>query len=80
MMNLNTSVDEHSTADFQSGETCRVIIEGEPFEVWENPAVPFGNDRQDLDAYASCGQWEFLWNALVLGAESPPESGTANLF
>ena len=69
-MNLNTAAEEYSTADFRSGETCKVMIEGEPFEVWENPEVPFGNDREDLDAYAQRGQWEFLWNALVLAAES----------
>ncbi len=70
MMNLNTPAEEFSTADFGSGETCTVMIEGEPFEVWENPEVPFGNDRDDLDAYARAGQWEFLWNALVLAADS----------
>ncbi len=70
MMDLSTSVGEYSTADFQSGETCTVLIEGEPFEVWENPQVPFGNDQQDLDAYAQSGQWEFLWNALVLAADT----------
>lgn len=74
MMDLNTSVEEYSTADFRSGETCKVIIEGEPFEVWENPEVPFGNDREDLDAYAQAGQWEFLWNALVLAADNAPEA------
>lgn len=69
-MNLGTSVDEFSTADFHSGETCKVMIEGEPFEVWENPEVPFGNDPQDIDAYAQKGQWEYLWNALVLAADA----------
>jgi len=70
MMNLNNPVEEFSTADFRSGETRKVIIEGEPFEVWENPEVPFGNDRQDLDTYAQRGQWEFLWNALILAADN----------
>ncbi len=70
MMDLSTPVEEYSTADFRSGETCKVIIEGEPFEVWENPEVPFGNDQDDLDVYARNGQWEFLWNALVLAADS----------
>ena len=70
-MNLDTVTDDYSTADFLAGETCTVIIEGEPFEVWENPEVPFGSDREDLDAYAESGQWEFLWNALVLAADSP---------
>lgn len=74
MMNLNSPAEEFSTADFRSGETCTVLIEGEPFEVWENPEVPFGNDREDLDAYASSGQWEFLWNALVLASEGSSEA------
>ncbi len=68
MMNLNTSAEEFSTADFGSGETCKVLIEGESFEIWENPDVPFGNDRQDIECYQKSGQWEFLWNALVLAA------------
>ena len=71
MMNLDNSTEDYSTADFRAGETCKVIIEGEPFEVWENPEVPFGSDRDDLDAYAESGRWEFLWNALVLSAEGP---------
>jgi len=68
-MDLGAPAEEFSTADFRSGETCRVLIEGEPFEVWENPEVPFGNDREDIDTYARTGKWEFLWNALILGAE-----------
>ncbi|MBM4270329.1 MAG: hypothetical protein FJ144_27605 [Deltaproteobacteria bacterium] len=55
-----------SAADFSAGETCRFFIGGEPFEIWENPDVPFGNEREDIDGYADRGQWTLLWNALVL--------------
>ena len=75
MMNLDSGREEFSTADFSSGETCKVLIEGEAFEVWENPQVPFGNEREDIDIYAKEGRWELLWNALVLAAEGQAPLG-----
>ena len=68
-MNLDNTREEYSTADFRAGETCPVLIDGETFEVWENPDLPFGNDEEDLDVYRSRERWDLLWNALVLAAQ-----------
>jgi hypothetical protein len=47
-----------------------VYISGEPVELWENSHTPFGWSDDDLETYARNGDWELLFNALVL-AYSP---------
>jgi len=49
-----------------SGDRISVFIGGEPFEIWENPDCPFGNDDEDVDTYAAAKKWVLLFNALVL--------------
>lgn len=49
----------------------RIFIGGEPFELWENPDFPFHGDREEIEAFRLRGQWELLFNALVLTAETP---------
>lgn len=50
-------------------------VSGQAVELWENAGQPFGWAEEDLDAYAREGQWDLLFNALVLSASL--ESATA---
>lgn len=43
-------------------------VSGEPVELWENAEIPFGWSEEELEEYASSGDWESLFNALVLSA------------
>jgi hypothetical protein len=44
----------------------RFYLDGEPIEYWEDPALPFRCTADDLQAYASRGDWVMLFNALTL--------------
>jgi hypothetical protein len=62
----------HSDVNIQiNPDRHRIFIGGEPFELWENPDFPFHGDRDELDGFRERGQWELLFNALVLTAEAP---------
>jgi hypothetical protein len=43
-------------------------VSGQPVELWENSEIPFGWSEEELEEYASSGDWESLFNALVLSA------------
>jgi len=52
----------------------RFFVSGRPFEVWDNPEQPFGWTQADLQKYALNGEWEHLFNALVIaGSHATPE-------
>jgi hypothetical protein len=54
----------------------RFYVSGQPVELWENNELPFGWTRDDMEGYAAQGEWELLFNALVLNSSmdtaSPP--------
>ncbi len=52
------------------GDARKVWVEGEPFEIWENPDAPFEGTPAELKLYAARGRWDLVFNALVLGADS----------
>lgn len=56
-------------------ERRRFYVSGQAVELWEDSDRPFGWARQDMEAYAASGEWELLFNALVLTA--PAELGDA---
>ena len=43
-------------------------VSGQEVELWEDARQPFGWAEEDLDGYARGGQWDLLFNALVLAA------------
>lgn len=43
-------------------------VSGQPVELWENAEIPFGWSEDQLEEYATSGDWESLFNALVLSA------------
>lgn len=49
-------------------EKRRFYVSGQPVELWEDHATPFGWTRDDIEGYAAQGNWELLFNALVLNA------------
>ena len=44
----------------------RVLLRGQHLELWENPDAPFSWSTAGLLSYAQRGEWELLFNALVL--------------
>jgi len=57
--------DAHTEA---SAERRSYYVAGEPIELWENSAAPFGWSSSDLETYATTERWELLFNALVLSS------------
>ena len=52
----------------------RFFVSGKPFELWDDPDQPFGWTPADLQKYALNGDWERLFNALVIaGTHATPE-------
>lgn len=49
-------------------EKRRFYLSGQAVELWEDELLPFGWTRDDLQDYADRGEWELLFNALVLNA------------
>jgi len=47
-------------------------VSGQAVELWENALQPFGWAEEDLDGYARDGNWELLFNALVLASSLEP--------
>lgn len=52
----------------QIGGRRYYYVSGEPVELWEDPEKPFGWGSEEMSAYAADGNWEFLFNALVLSS------------
>jgi len=46
------------------------FVSGKPFEMWDNPDQPFGWTPGELHKYAMNGDWELLFNALVIAASA----------
>ena len=44
----------------------RFYLAGEPIELWEDPELPFRCTPEDLQEWASSGDWVLLFNALTL--------------
>jgi hypothetical protein len=44
----------------------RFYLDGEPVEYWEDPNLPFRCTADDLQSYATRGDWVMLFNALTL--------------
>jgi hypothetical protein len=49
-------------------ERRRFYVSGQPVELWEDSDRPFGWTRDDMEGYAADGEWDLLFNALVLNA------------
>jgi hypothetical protein len=41
-------------------------LDGQPIEYWEDPELPFRCTAEDLQGYATRGDWVLLFNALAL--------------
>ena len=52
-------------------------VSGQAVELWENAEKPFGWTRDDLEDYAARGEWELLFNALVLNSIADGPGATA---
>jgi hypothetical protein len=50
-------------------ERRRLYVGGEQMELWENAEVAFGWTEDELSGYASNGNWELLFNGLVLASQ-----------
>jgi hypothetical protein len=46
----------------------RFYVSGQAVELWENAELPFGWTRDDMESYAADGEWELLFNALILNS------------
>jgi hypothetical protein len=47
----------------------RFYLSGESLELWEDPDLPFRCTPEEMREYAARGQWELLFNALMLSAQ-----------
>ena len=43
-------------------------VSGQAVELWENPETPFGWSSEHMEEYAGGGDWELLFNALVIAS------------
>jgi hypothetical protein len=48
------------------GTRQHFFLDGQPIEYWENPDLPFRCTADDLQRYATSGEWILLFNALTL--------------
>ena len=55
----------------------RMFVSGQLVELWEDPEVRFGWDREDLERYAGREEWVLLFNAMMLSVPCP-EVGSAS--
>ena len=51
-------------------ESRRIWIAGHPIDVWHHPQVSFSWTPNAIQSYIDAEQWEFVFNALVLLADS----------
>ena len=49
-------------------------VGGQAVELWENPDIPFGWSNDHMESYAGDGDWESLFNALVIASLLDPSS------
>jgi len=52
-------------------ETRRIMLEGQPVEIWESPDVCFELTPLALRLYVMRGAWVTLFNALTMRGASP---------
>jgi hypothetical protein len=57
-------------------EKRRFYVSGQPVELWEDSDNPFGWTRDDMEGYAAHGEWELLFNALVLNSAAETAAGS----
>ncbi len=63
----------------QSGDRRFYYVSGEPVELWEDPEKPFGWGADEMSAYAADGNWDLLFNALVLSSLLDQDEETGEL-
>lgn len=51
----------------------RIWVDGRPIDVWEHPQVRFSWTPGAIQGYVRAEQWESVFNALVLLADSEPK-------
>lgn len=61
-------IEPRFEAPRESGDRRFYYVSGQPVELWEDPEKPFGWGDDEMSAYAADGNWEFLFNALVLSS------------
>ncbi len=56
-------------------------VSGQAVELWEDPDKPFGWGAEEMSAYAADGNWDLLFNALVLSSllDQDAETGEPEL-
>lgn len=52
----------------QDGDRRFYYVSGQAVELWEDPETPFGWGAEEMSAYAAEGNWDYLFNALVLSS------------
>lgn len=52
--------------------TIRTVLEGTVVELWENPDAVFGCDARALAGYAADGDWDLLFNGIMLNVDRGP--------
>jgi len=58
-----------------AGDRRFYYVSGQPVELWEDPEKPFGWGTEEMSTYAADGNWEFLFNALVLSSLLEDDEG-----
>ena len=54
--------------------TRRTVVDGTVVELWENPDAVFGCDARALSDYAADGEWDLLFNGIMLNVDRGPRS------
>ena len=52
--------------------TRRTVLDGTVVELWENPDAVFGCDALALADYAADGDWDLLFNGIMLNVDRGP--------
>lgn len=65
----------------QSDDRRLYYVSGQAVELWEDPEKPFGWGTEEMSAYAADGNWDLLFNALVLSSllDQDEETGEPGL-
>jgi len=65
----------------ESSDRRFYYVSGQAVELWEDPEKPFGWGAEEMSEYAADGNWDLLFNALVLSSllDQDPETGEPDL-
>ena len=52
--------------------TRHTMVNGVVVELWENPDAAFASDLDSIARYAEQGEWELLFNGILLNVDHTP--------